>query len=179
MNTPDLSALQYPTGKFSFKDDMTPEKRNNCIHDIESTPAKLREAVKGLTDEQLDTPYRPEGWRVRQVVHHIADSHINAYVRIKLALTENEPTIGTYQEKNWAKLNDVFQTPVEVSLSLLESLHKRWVVLLKSLTEEDYKRKFIHPESGLKTVDWLIALYAWHGKHHIAHITTLRKKMEW
>jgi len=179
MNTPDLSALQYPTGKFSFKDDMTPEKRNNCIHDIESTPAKLREAVKGLTDEQLDTPYRPEGWRVRQVVHHIADSHINAYVRIKLALTENEPTIGTYQEKNWAKLNDVFQTPVEVSLSLLESLHKRWVVLLKSLTEEDYKRKFIHPESGLKTVDWLIALYAWHGKHHIAHIMTLRKKMEW
>jgi len=179
MNTPDLSALQYPTGKFSFKDDMTPEKRNNCIHDIESTPAKLRKAVKGLTDEQLDTPYRPEGWRVRQVVHHIADSHINAYVRIKLALTENEPTIGTYQEKNWAKLNDVFQTPVEVSLSLLESLHKRWVVLLKSLTEEDYKRKFIHPESGLKTVDWLIALYAWHGKHHIAHITTLRKKMEW
>jgi len=179
MNTPDLSALQYPTGKFSFKDDMTPEKRNNCIHDIESTPAKLREAVKGLTDEQLDTPYRPEGWRVRQVVHHIADSHINAYVRMKLALTENKPTIGTYQEKNWAKLNDVFQAPVEVSLSLLESLHKRWVVLLKSLTEEDYKRKFIHPESGLKTVDWLIALYAWHGKHHIAHITTLRKKMEW
>jgi uncharacterized damage-inducible protein DinB len=179
MSTPDLSALQYPIGKFSFKDDMTTEKRANCIIEIESTPAKLREAVKGLTDEQLDTPYRPEGWRVRQVVHHIADSHINAYVRMKLALTENEPTIGTYKEKDWAKLNDVFQTPVEVSLSLLESLHKRWVVLLKSLTEVDCKRKFIHPESGIKTVDWLIALYAWHGKHHTAHITSLIKRMKW
>ena len=158
---------------------MTPEKRNNCIIEIESAPANLRQAVKGLTDEQLDTPYRPEGWTVRQVVHHIPDSHINAYIRMKLALTEEEPTIGTYEEKDWAKLNDVFQTPVEVSLSLLESLHKRWIVLLKSLTEADCKRKLIHPESGQKTVDWLIALYAWHGKHHTAHITSLRERMKW
>ncbi len=179
MSTTNITALQYPIGKFSFKDDMTPDKRNNCILDIESTPAKLREAVKGLTDEQLDTPYRSEGWTVRQVIHHIADSHINAYVRMKLALTETEPTIGTYEEKEWAKLYDVFQTPIEVSLNLLESLHKRWVVLLKSLTEADCKRNFIHPESGLKTVDWLIALYAWHGNHHTAHITSLRKRMLW
>ena len=179
MSTPDISALPYPIGKFTFKDDMTPEKRNNCIIEIESAPAKLRQAVKGLTDQQLDTPYRPEGWTVRQVVHHIPDSHINAYIRMKLALTEEEPTIGTYEEKDWAKLNDVFQTPVEVSLSLLESLHKRWIVLLKSLTEADCKRKLIHPESGQKTVDWLIALYAWHGKHHTAHITSLRERMKW
>ena len=179
MSTSDLSALQYPTGKFSFKDDMTPERRNNCILEIGSAPAKLRQAVKGLTDKQLNTPYRPEGWTVRQVVHHIPDSHINAYIRTKLALTEVEPTICTYEEKEWAKLNDVFQTPVEVSLDLLDSLHKRWTVLLKSLTEADFKRKLIHPESGLKTVDWLIALYSWHGKHHTAHITSLRERMDW
>lgn len=179
MSTPDINELRYPIGRFSFKDDMTPEKRNNFIFEIESTPAKLREAVKGLTDKQLDTRYRPEGWTVRQVVHHIPDSHINAFVRMKLALTETEPTIGTYEEKEWAKLYDVFDKPVEISLSLLESLHKRWIVLLKSLTEEDCRRKFIHPESGLKTVDWLIALYAWHGKHHTAHITSLRERMKW
>ncbi len=112
-------------------------------------------------------------------MHHIPDSHINAYIRMKLALTEEEPTIGTYEEKDWAKLNDVFQTPVEVSLNLVESLHKRWVVLLKSLTEKDCKRKLIHPESGLKTIDWLIALYAWHGKHHTTHITSLRERVKW
>lgn len=179
MSSPDITALQYPIGKFSFKDDMIPEKRNNCIREIESTPAKLRDAVKGLTDEQLDTPYRPEGWTVRQVVHHVPDSHLNAYLRMKLALTETEPTICAYEEKEWAKLNDIFQTPIDVSLNLLDSLHKRWVVLLKSLTEEDYKRKFIHPESGLKSVDWLIAVYAWHGKHHTAHITSLRERMGW
>ena len=179
MSSVDITALQYPIGKFSFKDDMTPEKRRNFILDIESTPAKLREAVKGLTDEQLDTPYRPEGWTVRQVIHHIPDSHINAYVRMKLALTEAEPTICTYEEKYWAKLKDTFQTPIEVSLTLLESLHKRWIVLLKSLTEEDCRRKFIHPELGIKTVDWLIADYAWHGKHHTAHITSLRERMKW
>jgi hypothetical protein len=179
MSSPDITTLQYPIGKFSFKDDMTPEKRNNCIREIESTPAKLRDAVKGLTDEQLDTPYRPEGWTVRQVVHHVPDSHLNAYLRMKLALTETEPTICAYEEKEWAKLNDIFQTPIDVSLNLLDSLHKRWVVLLKSLTEEDYKRKFIHPESGLKSVDWLIAVYAWHGKHHTAHITSLRERMGW
>jgi DinB superfamily len=179
MSTPDINELRYPVGRFSFKDDMTPEKRNNCILEIESAPAKLREAVKGLMDKQLDTPYRPEGWTVRQVVHHIPDSHINAYVRMKLALTEVEPTICVYEEKEWAKLVDTFQTPVEVSLNLLESLHKRWIVLLKSLTEEDCKRKFIHPESGLKTIDWLIALYSWHGKHHTTHITSLRERMKW
>ena len=179
MNTPDINALRYPIGKFSFNNDMTPEKRNNCIIEIESIPAELREAVNGLTDEQLDTPYRPEGWTVRQVTHHIPDSHLNAYVRMKLALTQTEPTICVYDEKDWAKFYDVFNTPIEVSLYLLESLHKRWIVLLKSLTEEDCRRKFIHPESGLKTVDWLIALYAWHGKHHTAHITSLRDRMKW
>ena len=179
MSTANLTALQYPIGKFKFDDNIDSEKRNNFILEIESTPAKLRQAVKGLTDKQLDTQYRPDGWTVRQVVHHIPDSHLNAYVRMKLALTQEEPTICAYDEKEWAKLNDVFHTPIEVSLNLLESLHKRWIVLLKSLNENDCKRKFNHPEAGIRTVDWLIALYAWHGNHHIAHITSLRERMGW
>jgi uncharacterized damage-inducible protein DinB len=179
MSISNLVALQYPIGKFSFDNSITEEKRNNFILAIEAAPAKLREAVKGLTEKQFDTQYRPEGWTVRQVVHHVADSHINAYLRTKLALTEDEPIICTYEGKDWSKLHDVFQTPIKVSLDLLDSLHKRWTILLKSLTEADCKRKLNHPESGTKTVDWLIALYAWHGKHHTAHITSLKERMGW
>jgi hypothetical protein len=179
MSTSNLTALQYPIGKFSFDENISSEKRKSFIVEIEAAPIKLREAVKGLTEKQLDIQYRPEGWTVRQVVHHVADSHINAYVRMKLALTQEEPTICAYEEKDWAKLEDVFHTPIKVSLDLLDSLHKRWTILLKSLTEADCKRKLNHPELGIKTVDWLIALYAWHGKHHTAHITSLKERKGW
>ena len=175
----ELAKLQYPIGKFSFKEDVTSESRKNFIKEIESLPPKLREAVNNLNDEQLNTPYRHDGWTVRQVVHHIPDSHLNAFVRIKLALTENEPTIKTYEEKDWAKLHDYYQTPIEVSLSLLEALHKRWVVLLNSLKENDFQRKFKHPEWGLISIDFAVAQYAWHGNHHVAHITSLRERMGW
>ena len=139
----------------------------------------MRAAVAGLTPEQLDTPYRPGGWTVRQVVHHVPDSHINSYVRFKLALTEEEPTIKPYDEARWAKLADTATTPVEVSLTLLDSLHSRWVPLLQSLTEADFARQFRHPELGMVRLDRNLALYAWHGKHHVAHITSLRERMGW
>src|SRR5690606_32402842 len=128
----DLANLQYPIGKFSFKEDITPESRKNFIKEIEVLPAKLQDSIRGLSDEQLDTPYRHDGWTVRQVVHHIPDSHLNAYVRIKLALTENEPLIKTYEENEWSRLHDYYQTPIDVSLKLLDALHKRWVILLNS-----------------------------------------------
>jgi len=179
MSEEDLKKLQYPIGKFSFKEDVTPESRKNFINEIESLPGKLRNAVKGLNDEQLDTPYRHDGWTIRQVVHHIPDSHLNAYVRIKLALTETEPTIKTYDEQEWAKLHDYYQTPIEVSINLLDSLHKRWIILLKSLNEKDFQKKFKHPDWGLVSVDYAVAQYAWHGNHHVAHITSLRERMGW
>jgi len=175
----DLTMLQYPIGKFSFKEDVTPESRKNFIKEIEELPSKLKKAVSGLTDEQLDTPYRHDGWTIRLVVHHIPDSHLNAYVRIKLTLTEKEPLIKTYEEKEWAKLHDYYQTPIQVSLDLLEALHKRWVILLNSLNENDFQKKFKHPEWGLNTIDFLIAQYAWHGNHHVSHITALRERMGW
>ena len=142
-------------------------------------PAELRAAVHGLSPEQLDTPYRLEGWTVRQVVHHLPDSHMNSFIRFKLALTEEEPTIKPYDEDLWARLGDVRNTPVEVSLRLLESLHQRWVVLLRSLGDEDWPRKFRHPELGVMSLERNLALYAWHGRHHVAHITALRERMGW
>jgi hypothetical protein len=175
----DLSKLQYPIGKFEFKGDLTSESRKTFIKEIELLPWKLRKAVSGLNDEQLDTPYRHDGWTVGQVAHHIPDSHINAYVRIKLALTENEPTIKTYEEKEWAKLKDYYQTPIEVSLNLLEALHKRWIILLNSLDDNDFRKKFKHPDWGLISIDYVVAQYAWHGNHHVAHITALRGRMGW
>jgi hypothetical protein len=139
----------------------------------------MRAAVAGLTPERFDTPYRPGGWSVRQVVHHVPDSHMNAYVRFKLALTENEPTIKPYEEAAWAELADSASTPVDVSLTLLETLHDRWVRLLRSMTEADFARKFRHPQLGVVPLDKNLALYAWHGKHHVAHITSLRQRMGW
>jgi uncharacterized damage-inducible protein DinB len=135
--------------------------------------------VKGLTDAQLDTPYRPQGWTVRQVVHHLSDSHLNAYVRFKLAITEEEPTIKTYEEKLWSELDDARTAPIEMSLALLEALHKRWVLFLKSLTPSNFARKFRHPELGIMNLDALLRLYAWHGRHHVAHISSLRERMGW
>ncbi len=171
---------RYPIGRFEFKDEsLSAEKRNELIIQIEETPSRLREAVRGLTDEQLDTPYRPGGWTVRQVVHHVPDSHLNSYVRFKLALTEDEPTIKPYDEAAWADLNDSRSTPIDVSLGLLESLHSRWVVLLRSLGDGDLERRFLHPELGAVSLGKNLGLYAWHGRHHVAHITTLRDRMGW
>jgi hypothetical protein len=171
---------RFPIGRFEFEDNgLSEAKRDELILQIEEAPARLREAVSGLTDEQLDTAYRPGGWTVRQVVHHVPDSHLNSYVRFKLALTEEEPTIKPYDEAAWANLKDSRSTPVEVSLSLLEALHSRWVVLLRSLSPEEIDRTFRHPELGTVTLGKNIALYAWHGRHHVAHITTLRERRGW
>jgi uncharacterized damage-inducible protein DinB len=149
------------------------------IQQIEEAPARLREAVKGLTLEELNTPYREGGWTVRQVVHHVPDSHMNSYVRFRLALTEDEPTIKPYMENLWAELPDARSAPIDLSLGLLESLHTRWVALLRSLTPEQWKRQFRHPELGVVSLEQNLALYAWHGRHHVAHITSLRERMGW
>lgn len=174
-----MTDLRFPIGKFSYAAPPTPEERQELFHQMEQAPAQLREAVKGLSLQQLDTPYRPEGWTVRQVVHHVPDSHLNAYVRFKLALTEDEPTIKPYAEDKWARLPDTVATPVEVSLTMLDSLHDRWVRLLRSLQNEDWKRTFRHPELGLVLLEKNLALYAWHGRHHVAHITSLRDRNGW
>lgn len=170
--------LRYPVGEFDRNFEMTPLLRRELIDTIAACPAGVRKAVEGLSDEQLDTPYRPGGWTVRQTVHHIPDSHLNSYCRFKLALTEDNPEIRPYYEDRWAELADS-KMPIGVSLDLLDNVHSRWVTLLKSLTDEDCARKLRHPESGEWTVDYFIALYAWHGRHHTAHITSLRERMGW
>jgi len=170
---------RYPIGKFHYDGPLTTEQKQTFLDEVARTPASLRAAIKGLSDHQLDTPYREGGWTVRQVVHHVPDSHMNSYVRFKLALTEDEPTIKPYAEDRWAKLADTKATPVEVSLTLLDSLHDRWVRLLRSLSPDDWKRTFRHPELGPMTLEKTLALYAWHGRHHVAHITELRKRMSW
>jgi hypothetical protein len=170
---------RFPIGKFHYDGTPSADQRRQSIADIEGTPTAIRAAVQGLSPKQLDTPYRDGGWTVRQVVHHVPESHMNAYIRFKLALTEDEPTIKPYAEDRWAKLADVQSTPIEISIALLENLHARWVVLLRSLQEEDWKRTFIHPEMGIVPLEKNLALYAWHGKHHTAHITELRKRMQW
>ena len=171
--------LRYPIGKFSYEGPSTEEQKQKYINDIEQAPANLRAALKGLSDQQLDTPYRPEGWTLRQVAHHVPDSHLNAYVRFKLALTEDAPTIKPYAEDRWAQLADTQTTPVEVSLTLLDSLHTRWVRLLRSLKVEDWRRTFRHPELGEVSLEKNLVLYAWHGRHHVAHITRLRERNGW
>ncbi len=171
---------RYPIGAFRMESEsLDAAERVRCIEQIAEAPARLREAVAGLSPEQLDTPYREGGWTVRQVVHHVPDSHINAYSRFKLALTEPEPVIRTYEEGEWAKLEDALSTPIEVSLDLLDALHARWVILLRSLAPEDFERIYRHPESGPATVDRLLALYAWHGRHHVAHVTSLAHRRGW
>jgi len=170
---------RYPVGQFAMPAEITPVARKAAIDEIAAVPAKIRAAVGGLSDAQLDTPYREGGWTVRQVVHHVADSHINAYIRLRLALTENEPTIKPYEESVWAKLEDAAHAPVEVSLKLIEPLHDRWVRLLRAVTPEQFARPLRHPEHGVKNVDWLLFLYAWHGRHHTTHITALRNQKGW
>lgn len=170
---------RYPLGRFVPDPNPTPETRARHIEAISALPGRMRQAVAGLQPNQLDTPYREGGWTVRQVVHHVPDSHLNAYIRCKWAITEENPTIKAYDETAWAQLKDSELTPIEVSLALLESLHARWTVLLRSLKAEDFKRKWVHPDSGPHDVDWLLSLYAWHGNHHLAHITSLRERMKW
>ena len=171
--------VRYPIGKFSWSGSNTPDERSRFIDDIAATPQRMRSAVGGLSAAQLDTPYRDGGWTVRQVVHHVPDSHMNSYIRFKFALTEHEPTIKAYDEAKWAELIDARTAPIEPSLNLLEGLHHRWVMLLTSLSDEDVKKQFTHPEMGLVSIDQYIALYAWHGKHHVAHITSLRERQGW
>lgn len=171
--------LRYPIGEFKYEGPLTDDQRAAFIGKIEETPARMRVAVAGLNDEQLDTPYRPGGWTVRQVVHHVPESHLNSYVRFKLAITEDEPTIKPYFEDRWAELDDARQAPIALSLDLLEALHRRWVWFLRSLKQADFQRTFRHPDLGIVSVDKNIALYAWHGQHHVAHITSLRARMGW
>lgn len=170
--------LRFPVGKFDRNVEITTEKRAELIRAIAELPQKIVEAVEGLSDEQLDTPYRPEGWTVRQTVHHVADSHINSLCRFKLAMTEENPTIRPYDEARWAELADS-TLPVDVSLKIIEGVHRRWTVLLESMTDEDFKRPLNHPDSGAWTVEGFLALYAWHSLHHTAHITRLRERNDW
>ncbi|MEZ4887419.1 MAG: putative metal-dependent hydrolase [Chitinophagales bacterium] len=174
-----LEGLQYPIGRFKVPRGITSMFIEQCIAEIEALPQQIETAVAGFSESQLNTPYREGGWTVRQVVHHLADSHINSYVRFKWALTEDMPTIKAYNENTWATLED-YDAPVEVSVHLLKALHQRWGILLKSLTAEQLQLKFIHPESKAKIpLDVNIALYAWHGKHHLAHIAGLKERMGW
>ncbi len=173
--TPEPGKLnpRYPIGKFSFPHSSTAEQRSLWIAEIAEAPAKLRATAEGLDTAQLDTPYRDGGWTARQVIHHLPDSHMNAYIRFKLALTEDEPAVKPYDEAAWARLGDTQSTPVETSLVLLEALHDRWARLLRMLDEAAFARTFRHPELGLIRLDQYLALYAWHGKHHVAHIASV------
>lgn len=170
---------RYPIGPWTWPDTVPAGDRPRLIQEIAGTPAQLRAAVAGLDDSQLDTPYREGGWTVRQVVHHMPDSHVNSYTRFRLALTEDQPTIRAYHEERWAELPDARTLPPEASLSLLDALHARWVVLLRSMSDADFARKLVHPEHGVLPLDKMLAMYAWHGKHHVAHVTTLRSQRGW
>ncbi len=174
-----MTDLRYPIGQFEWPAGGGIAQHSGFIAAIEHLPSLLRDAVSGLSDAQLDTPYRLGGWTVRQVVHHVADSHINAYTRFRFTLTEDEPALKGYNEALWAELADARTGPVEVSLTLLDALHRRWVAMLRSLTSEQFARAFRHSELGLVTLDRNVALYAWHGAHHVAHITSLRERMGW
>lgn len=174
-----MADLQYPIGKFVEDPNVTPEKRHRWIGEIAAAPGSLRAAVAGLAPEHLDTPYRPGGWTVRQVVHHMPDSHIHVYVRFRLALTESGPTIKGYDAAAWGELSDARTAPVEPSLALFDALHQRWVLLLTSLAPGDFARTFRRPDSQVVTLDRALQTYAFHGRHHVAHITSLRERMGW
>jgi hypothetical protein len=170
---------RYPIGKFNYEGKLSDAQKQQFLKDIEQLPERMAAAVHGLAAAQLDTPYRDGGWTVRQVVHHVPDSHMNAFIRFKLALTEDEPTIKPYAEDRWANLGDVAATPVETSLCLLDCLHARWMHVLRSMTPEQWKRTFRHPERGVMTLEETLAMYAWHSKHHVAHVTRLRESKGW
>jgi hypothetical protein len=170
--------LSYPVGRFDHTAPRTAESRRAAIQDIAALPAKMRDAVKGLSDAQLDTPYRPGGWSVRQLVHHVADSHMNGYIRTRLALTEDNPTIKPYDQDAWSRLPDS-RLPIAISLSILDAVHERWSVIWQSLGEADFAHTFVHPELGQQTIDAQVHLYGWHSRHHVAHITHLRQREGW
>ena len=174
-----MTDLRYPIGKAQMEARLDDAQRRELIDRIEETPVRLRAAVSGLSPEQLDTPYRPDGWTVRQLVHHVPDSHLNAYVRFRLALTEDEPTIRPYEEARWAELPDARGAPVELSLALLDALHARWVLLLETLDAAALARTLRHPEHGVLTLDRMLQLYAWHGRHHVAHVSALSERRGW
>ncbi|HMJ61359.1 MAG TPA: bacillithiol transferase BstA [Bryobacteraceae bacterium] len=173
------SDLRYPVGRYQAPPAITPDQRALWIRQIESLPSSLRKAVSGLNDTQLDTPYRPGGWTVRQVVHHLPDSHLNSYTRFRLALTEDSPVIKPYDEAAWAELPDAKTAPIAPSLALLDGLHARWTALLQSLDDAAYARTFKHPELGQIRLDWTLGLYDWHCRHHLGHITSLRNRDGW
>ena len=174
-----MEALRYPVGRFNPTAVTAASERVRLLDSMAAAPARLRAAVQGLSEEQFDTPYREGGWTVRQVVHHVPDSHLNAYIRMRWALTEERPAIKTYQEKAWAELSDARSAPVSVSLDLLDALHARWLLLLRAFDAADYQRVLVHPDWGDMTVETLVRLYEWHGRHHVAHIAALRERMGW
>ena len=174
-----MSNASYPIGKFERPGTLSPADRKTKIASLASAPGKFRAAVLGLSDTQLDTPYRDGGWTVRQVIHHVADSHLNSYERFRLALTENEPAIKAYDEKKWAELSDARTAPVEISLDMLDAIHARWVLLLNSFSPADFAKTIRHSENGVMTLDDCLAMYDWHGRHHTAHITSLRAAKNW
>jgi hypothetical protein len=173
------AALRYPIGHFRRAESFTPQERSEALEGIRRLPHQFRSAVATFSEEQLATSYRPGGWTVRQLVHHVADSHMNAYIRIRLGLTEDWPTIVPYQEQLWANLEDAQKAPIATSLDLLDALHLRWVQLLASLAESDWKRGYMHPENGRQTIEQALIIYDWHGRHHTAHVTQLATRMGW
>jgi uncharacterized damage-inducible protein DinB len=174
-----MDDLKYPVGKFVAPSSLALDERARLADEIREAPARLREAVTGLSPSQLDSPYRPGGWTVRQVAHHLPDSHLNGYTRFRLALTEDQPTIKPYQEARWAELADARGGPLEPSLALLDALHQRWVALVESLRPEQWQRAYRHPDLGLVSLETALALYAWHGRHHVAQVTRLRERSGW
>ena len=174
------TSLRYPIGEFTPPEQVSEDERKQYIVEIAQLPQEIKQTVDGLSDEQLNTPYRDGGWTVRQVVHHLPDSHMNAYTRFRIALTEDQPTIRPYAEDRWAALSDARRARLEPSLQLLEALHQRWVMLLQSLTDEDFARTYVHPQQNQTVrLDTALANYAWHGKHHLAHITRLKERKGW
>ncbi|HEX3867755.1 MAG TPA: putative metal-dependent hydrolase [Gemmatimonadaceae bacterium] len=171
--------LAYPVGKYQRPDLYSPNERRGAIDVIANAPAKMRDAVRGLDDTRLDTPYRPGGWTVRQVVHHVPDSHMNAFIRFKLALTEDNPTIKPYDQDAWSTLEDARSTPIEVSLVLLDAVHDRWLRILRAMAPGDFSRTLFHPENGPMSLDQVLAMYEWHSRHHTAHIVNLRARNGW
>jgi uncharacterized damage-inducible protein DinB len=176
-NKTNMEDLKYPIGKFQFPGNYTSEQRKELIQEIALVPQKLKEAIEGFTDKQFQMQYRPGGWTAKQVVNHLADSHMNGYIRFKLALTEDSPTIKLYEQDKWVRLADTLESPINSSVVLIEALHTKWVNLLNSLTEADFQKIIIHPENGVMPLARLLGLYAWHGKHHVAHIVGLRNRM--
>jgi uncharacterized damage-inducible protein DinB len=180
MTVEELQKLKYPIGKFQRPTEFPDSFLKECIKEIEIFPARIKSAVANLSDAQLDTPYRPDGWTIRQVVHHCADSHSNAFIRFKLALTEETPTVKPYFEARWAEMPDTKIAEINSSLKIIDGLHSRWTILLKSLSKKDFEKTFFHPEQKREVrLNETLAMYAWHGRHHVGHITSVIDWMNW